>query len=175
MGFLDFLLGGVKPATKPEPGSSSEKAMRESARMNVRSEAPDTIREFVFNSNQHQRYERGVPVMGVQYCPRTVRVEKNTTGCPGYNIRPGDGYIVRLYNDEIRRAQMSDKPMRVIRKTPTSVELRGYILEAQSPFGWQKIDYSCYGLTVEFNSLGEVSKCVLHMFDRGVDLVYMKK
>ena len=43
---------------------------------------------------------------------------------------------------------MSDKPMKVVRKTENSVELRGFSVEAMSPFGWQEVDYSVYGFIV---------------------------
>lgn len=68
---------------------------------------------------------------------------------------------------------MSDKPMKLIRKTENIAELRGFPIEAQTPFGWQEVDYRNYGLTVYYSN-GEVSKCVFHMFDRGVELEYCK-
>ena len=42
----------------------------------------DSFKPFVFRSDSHQRYQNGSPVMGLQECIRTVRVEKNTNGCP---------------------------------------------------------------------------------------------
>ena len=128
---------------------------------------------FVFNSNCHQRYEHGSEVMGLQECGRTVRVEKNTHGCSGYKLQPGDGYIVKVFNDDLGKPNMSDKPMRIVSKTADKVELRGFPIEAQTPFGWQEVDYRDYGLTVYYTN-GNVSKCVLHMFDRNVDLEYRK-
>ena len=128
---------------------------------------------FVFNSNCHQRYEHGSEVMGLQECGRTVRVEKNTHGCSGYKLQPGYGYIVKVFNDDLGKPNMSDKPMRIVSKTADKVELRGFPIEAQTPFGWQEVDYGDYGLTVYYTN-GNVSKCVLHMFDRNVDLEYRK-
>ncbi|MDE7025883.1 MAG: hypothetical protein K2O88_08410 [Paramuribaculum sp.] len=129
--------------------------------------------EFTFHSSQHQRYQSGIPVMGLQTCGRTVKVEKNVRGCSGYQLRPGDGYIVRMINDDIQRDQMAPKPMRVIASTPERIELRGYPTVAQTPFGWQDFDLSDYALTV-YLSNGTVTKCVLHMTDRNVDLEYRK-
>lgn len=111
--------------------------------------------------------------MGLQHCSRTITVEKNRTGCRGYNIIPGDGYIVKIFNDDLGKPNMSDKPMRLISQSTNKVELKGYILEAMGPFGWIDVDYSVYGLTVYYNN-GYISKCILHLFDRGVDLEYMK-
>ncbi len=41
------------------------------------------------------------------------------------------------------------------------------------PFGWIEVDYSDYGFTVYLNQ-GNVEKCVLHMYDRDVDLEYLR-
>lgn len=134
----------------------------------------DSFKPFVFRSDSHQRYQNGSPVMGLQECIRTVRVEKNTNGCPGYKLQPGDGYIVKIFNDDLGRPQMSDKPMRIISQKADKVELQGFPIYAQSPFGWVEVDYRDYGFTIYYKD-GEVSKCVLHMFDRNVDLEYRKK
>ena len=57
---------------------------------------------------------------------------------------------------------MSDKPMKVVTKSADIVELRGFPIMAQSPFGWQDVDYSDYGFVVYYKN-GQVEKCVLHM------------
>lgn len=134
-------------------------------------ESRNSISPFTFKSNCHQRYESGTPVQGLQECGRTVSVIKNTNGCPGYRLEAGVGYIVRIFNDDLGKPNMSDKPMKVIRKAENIIELRGFLIEAMSPFGWQEVDYSDYGLTVYYTN-GNISKCVLHMYDRGVDLEY---
>lgn len=132
----------------------------------------DEVRPFVFHSTSHQRYQNGSPVMGLQNCERTVSLEKNTNGCKGYRITPGDGYIVKIFNDDLGKPNMSDKPMRVVAKSADKVELRGYPLDAMGPFGWIEVDYSDYGITIYYQN-GNVEKCVFHMFDRDVDLEYM--
>lgn len=129
--------------------------------------------EFIFHSSSHQRYQSGNPVMGLQLCRRTIKVEKNIRGCSGYQLRSGDGYIVRMINDDIQRDQMAPKPMRVISATPNLIELRGYPTVAQTPFGWQDFDLSDYALSVCLSG-GIVTKCVLHMTDRNIDLEYRK-
>lgn len=129
------------------------------------------IKPFVFKSNCHQRYESGIPVMGLQRCLRTVSVVKNTHGCAGYQLRNGDGYIVKIFNDDLGKPNMADKPMRVVRKSEDTVELRGYKVEAMTPFGWQEIDLADYGLTVHYDN-GQISKCVLHMYDRNIYIEY---
>ena len=62
--------------------------------------------------------------MGLQECFRTVCVEKNINGCNGYKLESGVGYIVKVFNDDLGRPNMSDKPMKsfVKRKTPLNYE-----------------------------------------------------
>lgn len=133
----------------------------------------NSFNPFTFKSDCHQRYESNIPVQGLQQCGRTVCVIKNTNGCPGYRLEAGVGYIVKIFNDDLGKPNMSDKPMKLIRKTDGMAEFRGFPIEAQTPFGWQEVDYSDYGLTVYYTN-DEISKCVLHMYDRGVDLEYNK-
>lgn len=134
-------------------------------------ESKNSFSPFTFKSNCHQRYESGTPVQGLQECGRTVSVIKNTDGCPGYRLEAGVGFIVKIFNDDLGKPNMSDKPMKVVRKTENSTELRGFPIEAMSPFGWQEVDYSDYGLIVYYEH-GEVSKCVLHMYDRNIFIEY---
>ena len=133
----------------------------------------NALHPFNFRSSKHQRYQNGSPVMGLQTCIRTVSVEKNVNGCKGYNITPGDGYIVKIFNDDLGKPQMSDKPMRIVSQTPEKVVLRGYPLQAISPFGWMEVDYRDYGITIYYRN-GQIDKCVFHMHDRNIDLEYMK-
>ena len=183
MGILDFLFGknkkesqdltvsrstSVQSVTKVTPFQTDEPKIEPKTRTDS-----NVMEPFVFISDCHQRYENGSEVMGLQQCVRTVSVEKNTNGCRGYKLNPGDGYIVKVFNDDLGKPNMSDKPMRIVRKTADKIELRGFPIEAQTPFGWQEVDYSDYGFTVYYSN-GKVSKCVLHMFDRNVDLEYRK-
>ena len=174
MGIFDNIFG----KRKIEEESQLEKEQKEKIRLetaNKRDEQVETsVEPFVFKSNCHQRYEDGAPKMGLQECLRTVSVVKNTNGCSGYRLAPGVGYIVKLFNDDLGKPNMSDKPMKVVRKTNDLLELRGFPIEAQSPFGWQEVDYSVYGLTVSYKN-GEVDKCILHMYDRNIRIEYMKK
>lgn len=112
--------------------------------------------------------------MGLQKCLRTVSIEKNTHGCSGYKLAPEIGYIIKIYNDDLGKPNMSDKPMKIVSITTDKIELRGFVIEAQSPFGWQEVDYSVYGFTVYYSG-GEVSKCIFHMFDRNINIEYYKE
>ena len=128
---------------------------------------------FVFKSTCHQRYENLMPVRGLQQCLRTISVEKNINGCSGYLIKPGDGYIVKLFNNDTGQPNMSDKPMRVKSISNDLVVLQGYPLKAMAPFGWMDVDYSEYGLDVHYRN-GEIEKCVLHMYERDTFIEYRK-
>lgn len=159
-----------------------EKSLKESRRkekeqqekLKAESEKDENMQPFTFKSNCHQRYENGIPVMGLQECIRTISVVKNTNGCPGYKLAPCIGYIVKIYNDDLGKPNMSDKPMKVVSKSVDKVELRGFLIEAQSPFGWQEVDYGDYGFVIYYNN-GKVDKCVLYMYDRNIRLEYMQK
>ena len=186
MGLLDFLFGNSKEKERQEElerqriaaearmaqqrKEEQERQARIKKEQAVRARMM-TIEPFVFKSNCHQRYEGAYPKMGLQECLRTVSVVKNTNGCSGYLLQPGDGYIIKIFNDDAGKPNMADKPMRVVRKTDTSVELRGYKVNAQTPFGWQEIDLADYGLLVHYEN-GKVCKCVLHMYDRNTFIEY---
>ena len=186
MGLLDFLFGNSKEKERQEE-LERQRIAAEARKAQQRKEEQErqarikkeqavrarmmTIEPFVFKSNCHQRYEGAYPKMGLQECLRTVSVVKNTNGCSGYQLQPGDGYIIKIFNDDAGKPNMADKPMRVVRKTDTSVELRGYKVNAQTPFGWQEIDLADYGLLVHYEN-GKVCKCVLHMYDRNTFIEY---
>lgn len=127
---------------------------------------------FVFESTCHQRYEHHMHVGEIQHCLRTVFVEKNIDGCSGYDITPGDGYIVKLYNNDVGRPNMSDKPMRIKSISKDLVVLQGYPVMAMSPFGWTEVNYEDYGLEVHYRD-GSILKCVFHMYDRDTFIEYI--
>lgn len=181
MGLIDFLLRKKKNNSSEEhniikPSEPQElSAYKPNDRYPASKEAAKSVfKPFVFESNQHQRYENDEPVLGVQVCPRTIKVEENINGCDGYRLAPRDGYIVRLINGDSGQLQMSPKPMRIARCTDTEVTLRGYVVTAAAPFGYQMIDQSEYGLTVSLEGT-KVVKCTLYMHDRNVKIEYRKE
>jgi hypothetical protein len=109
--------------------------------------------------------------MGLQKCLRTIQIEVNNEGCQGYNIEPGDGYILKIFNDDTQTSLMSAKPMRLHDHTENTIELRGYPLMALSPFGWQPVDYSSYSFVIYVNN-GIISKCEMRMLDRDLVIEY---
>lgn len=136
--------------------------------------------DFVFNSSDHIRYQNGIHVAGPHGgANRAIKVEPNINGCSGYNIVSGDGYIVTIYNLDgmhpvwQNNVQMSPKPMRIISQSADKIVLRGYPLQAMSPFGWIDLNGQDYGLTI-FLKKKQVDKCVLHMYNRNVEIEYLK-
>lgn len=132
----------------------------------------DLLSNFDFNSNCHQRYENDNPVMGLQICPRFIKIRKNINGCSGYQLKNGDGYILTATNGDTGIPQFAPKPMRVVKCTDSEILLKGYRVSAQSPFGWQEIDLSDYGFSIKLKN-GKPDKCILHMYDRNTMLEYM--
>lgn len=181
MGLLDFLFGKKEEFSKKASVENKEAGLamaKESApsptirtQEVTKTEMPYEIKPFTFTSNQHQRYENGSPVMGEQNCMRSISVEKNVLGCNGYQLRNGDGYIVRAMNLDANKPQFAPKPMRLDSHSPEKDELRGYVVSTRTPLGYQDIDLSDYGLTIYYKN-ESVSKVVLHMFDRNTDLEY---
>lgn len=134
---------------------------------------------MVFESHSHQRFEGGLPKQGIQTCNRTIKIEKNINGCKGYQLTPGDGFIVSIINMDGNHPlwgdnyQMSPKPMRVIDQSTSHISLRGYEVLAQTPFGFQSFDMSDYGITL-FVENDEIIKARLDMFDRNTYIEYYK-
>jgi hypothetical protein len=130
------------------------------------------LSNFEFDSTCHQRYENGQPVRGLQVCPRYIKIKKNINGCSGYQLTPGDGYILTATNGDTGQPQFAPKPMRVVKFSDSEILLKGYCVSAQTPFGWQEIDLSDYGFSIILEK-NVVKKCILFLYDRNVKLEYM--
>ena len=63
--------------------------------------------------------------------------------------------------------------MDLISYSADKLEFRGFPIEAQSPFGWMRLDYQNYGFIV-FLKDGEIEKCQLHMYDRNTYIENLK-
>ena len=113
------------------------------------------ILNFLFESSDHLRYENGIHVAGPHGgANRAVKVEPIINGCSGYNLQGGDGYIVTIYNLDgahpvwQNNVQMSPKPMKIVSQSEEKIVLRGYPVQAMSPFGWIDFNGQDYGLTI---------------------------
>lgn len=134
---------------------------------------------MIFKSTSHQRFENGLPVRGLQVCNRTVQIEENINGYNGFKINPGDGYVVSIINNDGahplwgNNLQMAPKPMRIVEKGEGFVRLRGYKTLTQTPFGWETVDFSDYGIVL-YEKNYKIEKCRLELFDRDVYIEYYK-
>lgn len=98
MGIFTKIFG---KSSTPKP----QQEQRTSATTGAPSENKTVFQPFSFHSDCHQRYNNDVPEGSLQVCGRSIKVEKNTNGCSGYNLTPGDGYIVRATNDDTGKPQ----------------------------------------------------------------------
>lgn len=125
------------------------------------------LEKVLFLSSDHKRYENGTHVSGPHEggAARGIKIVKDEKN-PSH-------YIVSTYNmDGIHpvwgnNIQMAPKVMIISNEDLNKIKLVGINL------GDYHNDFSDYGLTVYFQN-NEVEKCILHMFDRNVDLEYLK-
>jgi hypothetical protein len=122
--------------------------------------------DFVFKSSDHLRYENGIHVSGPHGgAGRAIKIEPNITG--------GKGYSVTLYNLDgdhpvwQNNVQMAPKQMEIIQRVNDKVVLRGYGHDNMGS------SFADYGLTIHSED-DQVTKCILHMHDRGFDIEYMQ-
>ena len=181
MGIFDFLNNIKKEKARQEQLRLQEEKRRaeEQRRLAERRKQEEQQRReesflsnFEFDSTCHQRYENGQPVRGLQVCPRYIKIKKNINGCSGYQLTPGDGYILTATNGDTGQPQFAPKPMRVVKFSDSEILLKGYCVSAQTPFGWQEIDLSDYGFSIILEK-NVVKKCILFLYDRNVKLEYM--
>ncbi|MCA6444096.1 MAG: hypothetical protein IM600_11765 [Bacteroidetes bacterium] len=117
--------------------------------------------EFVFLSSDHLRYENGRHVSGPHGgAPRAVKVEANISG--------NEGFTVTMFNTDGGQAvvQMAPKQMKLVGSDNEKIQLKGYGHDAMGA------SFADYGLTI-FHTNGNIEKCKLHMYDRGVDIEYL--
>lgn len=121
---------------------------------------------FIFKSYDHLRYENGIHVSGPHGgANRAVKVEPNISG--------GEGYTVTLYNLDgnhpvwQNNIQMAPKQMKLIQQTTDKITLRGFGHDMMGE------SFADYGLTI-YTINGFIEKCTLHMYDRNIDIDYLK-
>lgn len=128
--------------------------------------------DLVLKSTHHQRYQNGIPVMGSQYCSRTIKIENKVFKdmFNGLDVNPKEGFLVTMWNMDMPTPtqQMQPKLMVMVADTGDKIELRGVQLKAMGVVAYDNKDY---GLTLHLRNRNVV-KCTLHMYDRGVDIEY---
>lgn len=128
--------------------------------------------DLVLKSTHHQRYQNGVPVMGAQYCNRTIKIENKVFKemFNGLEVTPKDGFIVTMWNMDTLTPvqQMQPKLMEMVADMGDKILLRGVTLKTN---GIVAFDNKDYGMTLHLRNRNVV-KCVLHIYDRGIDIEY---
>lgn len=130
------------------------------------------MQDLVLKSTHHQRYENGIPVMGSQYCNRTIKIENKVFKdmFNGLDVTPKDGFLVTMWNMDAPTPvqQMQPKLMEMTADLGDKILLRGVTLKAMGVVAFDNKDY---GITL-FLKNRNVVKCVLRIYDRGIDIEY---
>ena len=123
------------------------------------------LSDFKFISDDHIRYESGTDVSGHnRNAWRGIRVQRNVDD---------QNYIVTMYSLEGNHPfwgdniQMAPKQMKIVEQSSSEIKLRGYGTDGM---GGAFADYALT-LNIIDNSVDNV---VLHMIDRGIDILYFK-
>lgn len=128
--------------------------------------------DLVLKSTHHQRYQNGVPVMGSQYCNRTIKIENKVFKemFNGLEVTPKEGFLVTMWNMDTLTPiqQMQPKLMEMVADMGDKILLRGVTLKTN---GIVAFDNKDYGMTLHLRNRNVV-KCTLHLLDRGVDIEY---
>lgn len=122
---------------------------------------------FTFISDDHVRYENGVDKYGHQKgARRLIEIESHD--------KYPNAFKVTIYNLDGSNSstgssiQMQPKRMKIVSQNRNEINLRGF---GNDQFG---TSFSNYGITI-FLHEKDVSKVVLHMIDRDVDIEYFGK
>ena len=88
----------------------------------------------------------------------------------GLDVTPKEGFLVTMWNMDmpVPTQQMQPKLMVMSADTGDKILLRGVQLQAMGVVAYDNKDY---GITLHLKNR-DVVKCVLHMYDRGVDIEY---
>lgn len=122
------------------------------------------LRDFEFLSDDHTRFENGRPTGA-----------NNKGALRGIKIQSGDQSIfyVTMYNMDGdhpvwgNNIQMAEKQMKVVEDKDDRIVLRGYGNDTMGA------SFSDYGLTLQ--KVGtDIQKVTLHMYDRNIEIVYLK-
>jgi hypothetical protein len=128
--------------------------------------------DLVLKSTQYQRYQNGIPVMVAQYCNRTIKIENKVFKemFNGLDVSPKQGFLVTMWNMDMPNPtpQMQPKLMEMVTNTDDKILLRGVVLKTMGIVAYDNKDY---GMTLHLKNKNVV-KCVLHLYDRGVDIEY---
>lgn len=128
--------------------------------------------DLVLKSTHHQRYQNDIPVMGPQYSNRQIKIEHKIFKdmFNGLEVNPKEGFLVTMWNTDLEppTQHMQPKMMKMAYDFGDEILLQGVVLEAMGRVMHNDRDY---GITLHLEDRNVV-KCVLHMYDREVDIEY---
>ena len=128
--------------------------------------------DLVLKSTRHQRFQNDIPVMGAQHCNRKIKIEHKIFKemFNGLDVNPKEGYLVTMWNTDMEppTQHMQPKMMEMVYDTGDKILLQGVALKALGRVMHNDKDY---GITLHLENRN-VIKCVLHMYDREVDIEY---
>lgn len=130
------------------------------------------MQDLTLISHSHQRYQNGVPVMGLQVCNRAIIVQnkKFSEIFNGMKVSPSEGFLVRMINMDINKDQMMPKLMTMVSDTGNSILLKGVSLEVMGTIP-PATNHKDYGLKLVLKDRNVV-KCILYMYDRNTQIEY---
>ena len=80
---------------------------------------------------------------------RRLVLQINRTGHSSYpSVQPGDGYFFTIFNDNLGRAQLGTKPVRLVTANEDYLVFRGYNVLALGPFGLIDPGNTDYGVAI---------------------------
>ncbi len=122
--------------------------------------------DFEYESDIFITYLPGGKALTVdQGVKRRVVLKVNTSGLKSYpDVRPGDGYFFTIYNDDLGRAQLGTKPVRLIVACKDYLVFRGYDVLALGPFGLIDPGNTDYGVAV-FLKDNMIRKIAFYRYD----------
>ncbi len=128
--------------------------------------------DLILKSTHHQRYQNGMPVKGSQYCNRQIKIEHKIFKdmFDGLEVMPREGFLITMLNTDVEPPvqHMQPKMMEMVYNHGDEILLKGVMIKAMGYVAHNDTDY---GITLYLKNRNVV-KCVLHMYDRGVDIEY---
>ena len=96
---------------------------------------------------------------------RRIVIKVNRSGIGSYpTLRPGDGYLITIYNDDMGTSQLGTNPVRLVAANENYLVFRGHEVLALGPFGLINPGNTDYGFAV-FLENQYIKKISLYRYD----------
>lgn len=102
---------------------------------------------------------------------RRIEIKPNISGHISFQLVPGDGYLLTIYDLKNNKESLTTRPVRLIEEQGGRISFRGYPVIFEGPFGDTELDFSDYGITV-FHKEGRILGCILHRYDSNSNYAY---